>query len=203
MDQPAESSVPAVTKADWRSRIQTLRSSLDAAQKAKWDQSLAARLDALAPIQQARCVLVYLPHRGEAGSDDWIAHLLDRKVYVCAPVILRAAGAMSVCRLTALTDVRAGRYGLRQPLGPAVCPRELDVIIVPGVAFTARGARLGMGGGYYDRFLPQCRSDAVRIALAYDFQIAADLPCTPLDEGVDVVVTPTQVLTVPVRPRFS
>ncbi len=64
-----------------------------------------------------------------------------------------------------------------------------DVIIVPGTAFTVDGARLGQGGGWYDRFLPDRRPDAVTIGLAFDAQIVESLPTEAHDVPLDMVVT--------------
>lgn len=66
---------------------------------------------------------------------------------------------------------------------------ELDVILVPGLAFTRTGARLGRGGGYYDRLLaqPQCR--ARRLAVAFEAQIIEDIPCEAHDQRVPQIIT--------------
>lgn len=63
---------------------------------------------------------------------------------------------------------------------PLIAPQELDILIVPGLAFTARGERLGYGGGYYDRYIPQCRQAHV-LALAFPEQICDTLPTEPHD----------------------
>ena len=68
-------------------------------------------------------------------------------------------------------------------------PALLDVVVVPGLAFTPDGRRLGQGGGHFDRFLPRLRGDCVRIGVAFDEQLVADLPTSPHDIAVDVVIT--------------
>ena len=65
---------------------------------------------------------------------------------------------------------------------------EIDCVIVPGVAFGPDGMRLGMGGGYYDSFLPKA-ARAVRIAAAFQCQITGEIPKLPHDCGVDWIVT--------------
>ena len=66
-------------------------------------------------------------------------------------------------------------------------------MIVPGVAFDETGARLGYGGGYFDRLLPMLRADCARIGVAFDEQVLAEIPAEEHDAHVDVVVTPTRV----------
>ena len=68
-------------------------------------------------------------------------------------------------------------------------PSTLDVVLVPGVAYTADGWRLGQGGGWYDRFLPMLRPDAVTVGVAFAVQIVDALPVEPHDVPVDHVVT--------------
>ena len=64
-----------------------------------------------------------------------------------------------------------------------------DVVIVPGLAFTPRGQRLGQGGGWYDRFLAGVRDDCVTIGVCFHEQLVAEVPTEPHDVAVDVVVT--------------
>lgn len=64
-----------------------------------------------------------------------------------------------------------------------------DVVIVPGVAFTTTGDRLGQGGGWYDRFLPKLRSGTVTIGVGFEPQIVEELPTEPHDVRLDCVVT--------------
>jgi len=193
----------ATSKTAWRMHMKDLRSHLDRAVKREWDRQLTSRLEALKAVAQADCICAYLSFRGEAGDDVWIEHALKRGACVCAPVLSPTVGMMTIRELTALSEVQIGPYGLRQPRGRVISPEHLDVIIVPGLAFVSDGRRLGMGGGYYDRFLPRCRPDALRIALAYDAQIVRNLPCDDYDERVDVIVTPTRVLFCPERRSLS
>lgn len=73
-------------------------------------------------------------------------------------------------------------------------PTSYDVVIVPGVAFTERGDRLGRGGGWYDRLLPQLRDDCATVGVAFDIQVLPELPVEAHDAQVDVVVTETKTL---------
>lgn len=75
-----------------------------------------------------------------------------------------------------------------EPLPP---PATYDLVIVPGVAFTERGDRLGRGGGWYDRLLPQLRADCATVGVAFDVQVLPELPVEPHDAQVHVVVTET------------
>jgi 5-formyltetrahydrofolate cyclo-ligase len=97
-------------------------------------------------------------------------------------------------------DLRAGRFGIPEP--PATSAEvplgDIDLMLVPGVAFDGAGGRLGLGGGYYDEILAAVRASGARrprcVGLGYDFQIVDACPAEPHDQPVDCVVTEARVL---------
>lgn len=92
------------------------------------------------------------------------------------------------------TDMEAGAMGIPAPRAacPVAPPGEIDIIIVPGVAFTPEGDRLGYGGGYYDRYLPLC-SKARILACAFEEQIEPVLPTEAHDLRIPLLVRVTAV----------
>ena len=78
---------------------------------------------------------------------------------------------------------------------PLVDPGDVDLVIVPGLVFDERGARIGYGAGLYDRLLPKC-SNAARVGVAHDFQLLAEIPEGPGDVRVEVIVTNDRVVTI-------
>ncbi|MEK7269404.1 MAG: 5-formyltetrahydrofolate cyclo-ligase, partial [Planctomycetota bacterium] len=88
-----------------------------------------------------------------------------------------------------------GPFGIPEPPeGQVLPPAAIDFAIVPGRAFAPDGSRLGRGGGYFDRFLPLLRKDAILAGVAFDEQIVAALPREIHDVAVRLVVTPTRIL---------
>ena len=87
------------------------------------------------------------------------------------------------------------RLGMRQPVasGEAVPVHELDVVLVPGLAFDRTGARLGRGGGYYDRLLAEVRRDCVTIGVTVSSRVVDEVPMEGLDRHVDWLATETGV----------
>lgn len=107
----------------------------------------------------------------------------------CFPRCLKARGMeFRIVRDTA-RDMEPAAMGIPAPRRecPLVPPAELDIIIVPGLAFTERGERLGYGGGYYDRYLPRC-PQAYKLALAFSEQILPQLPTDEYDCRLDAVI---------------
>ena len=84
-----------------------------------------------------------------------------------------------------------GPFGIREPPpdAPSISPSEIDIWLVPGLAFTMDGKRLGYGGGYYDRFLANASPNATSIAIAYPFQILPSLPTSPHDLPISQILT--------------
>lgn len=83
-----------------------------------------------------------------------------------------------------------GPYGIQEPHPrlPATPARELDFVVVPGLAFGLSGERIGMGAGFYDRFLARV-PDLLRIVLAFDFQLLSHLEQNPWDQPMDWIIT--------------
>lgn len=85
-----------------------------------------------------------------------------------------------------------GPYQILEPTGEPVEPEEIDLLVVPGLAFDTCGRRLGYGGGFYDEILSGFRGSAV--GFGYAEQLVAEVPCEPHDQSVDIFVTPSGVL---------
>ncbi len=150
-------------------------------------------------FREARSVMVYLAFRGEVPTTLVVRACLEDGKLVSAPVTFPKEGRLVPLRLEGRPgELREGAYGITEP-DPSVCrpvpPSELDLVVVPGVAFDERSGRIGYGGGYYDRFLRWEAARAVRAALAYEVQISAEpLPLGPFDVRMDFIFTPERVL---------
>ena len=84
-----------------------------------------------------------------------------------------------------------GSYGIMEPQGTVACAvEEIDLMVVPGVAFSADGVRLGRGKGYYDRYIAREGFRAYTIGVCYDCQMRGQLPCDEHDRRVDSVISP-------------
>jgi 5-formyltetrahydrofolate cyclo-ligase len=97
-------------------------------------------------------------------------------------------GTLSFRLVSALSELVPGRFGIREPAaGPALAP--LDLIVVPGLAFTTEGSRLGRGAGFYDRFLSAIPATTVKIGVCFEFQRVSELPQESHDVKMDAVVS--------------
>jgi 5-formyltetrahydrofolate cyclo-ligase len=152
---------------------------------------IGERLLALPELRAARVVMGYLAMQGEANVDAVLRAVQAAGARVCVPVAHGTPCEYDPAWLAPNAELVRGAWGVREPAQPEwAVDGTIDVVLVPGVAFDARGGRLGHGKGYYDRMLARLgRRVAWRLGVAFEFQIAADVPCGPRDEGVDAVVS--------------
>lgn len=138
-------------------------------------------------------IAVYLAKEDEIDLDPFIAEMAKRSgIRLAAPKWNAAARTYNLAVFSGC-DTVSGRYSIREPAGgKEVPPREVDVWIVPGLAFTSAGDRLGYGAGYYDRFLAEAAPDSLKLGVAYPFQILDALPVAGHDIRLDGIVTDGQ-----------
>lgn len=133
-------------------------------------------------------VLLYYPLSDEVDVRPLIQMAYQAGYQVLLPVVL---GEELELRLYQGDDsLRAGAYNIMEPVGPLFPPEEYDQIqmaIVPGMAFDAAGHRLGRGKGYYDRLLPLL-PQAYKIGVCYPFQFLTDIPCEEHDISMNEVI---------------
>jgi len=171
-----------------------------------------AQLARLPEFRQAHTVLWYVDSGPELRTRAGIEAALDRATGVVVPyctVDENSDKALGLWRLAALEELVAGAWSILEP-PPArwheadrkVAARELDLAIVPGVAFDRQGARLGHGHGYYDRLLGQLRPNVPLIGLCFECQCFDRIPTAPHDIFMDAVVTEKTIYQVATSPRF-
>ncbi len=123
-------------------------------------------------------VMLYLSMRSEVETDELLDYLLAHSKIVLATVADLKQRTLTPHRITnPRAELVLHPYGMREP-NRETCPafplEQIDLILVPGAAFDPKGYRIGYGGGFYDRFLPQC-PQAVWMGLAYQTQMIADI----------------------------
>ena len=138
---------------------------------------------------------LYRSDTGEAPSSGYIRFFFERGHRIALPRVTTLDKPMEFRLHTdpyGESDLEAGVWGLRQPRvdAPVVVP---EVLFMPLIGFTAKGDRLGQGGGYYDRFLA-AHPQTVAIGMAWDVQEVPELPLELHDMRLSAIVTPTRVL---------
>lgn len=146
---------------------------------------IVARLRALPEVSAARTLLLYAADPDEID----LADLLSDPPPGCTVLLPRVEGDRLVTVPYRSGDrLVIGGLGVREPVGAAIDPSDIDVAIVPGVAFSPSGDRLGRGRGLYDRLLPRL-THALRVGVCVEQLVLADLPLEAHDARVDLVIT--------------
>ena len=184
------------SKAEIRREMKARRKALTADAKAAADavvcEKLKARSDIgemIDPFDSGSSLAVYLASPDEINIDPYIEYVLHMDVEVVAP---RWNGeTYELAKLKGLDEknLRRGPMGIREPIDADIVEsKNVYAWIIPGLAFTRGGKRLGYGGGWCDRFLASAPKGAIKIGVAHPFQIVDDLPAEPHDIPLTDVV---------------
>ncbi len=156
------------------------------------------QLQGLETYKNATNLMTYVPFQEEIHTTLLIEDFLKKNRQVFIPVTKPKEKRIIISELLDLEkDLEVGHFGVLEPKAFAFRPKDpkiIDLIIVPGLAFTKSGYRIGYGGGYYDRFLPTLEQNPATIALALDFQIVDSLPIDHYDIPVDMIVTESRII---------
>jgi 5-formyltetrahydrofolate cyclo-ligase len=182
-------------KSKLRERYRNVRESLSAVRVAEESAAVCRRLASMALVREAETVMAYLAFNNEVDLSLVFELLPDIEW-----VLPRIEGERMILHPYEPERLVRHPFGMLEPPAdaPVVDPRDLDVVLVPGVSFDPRGGRLGFGGGFYDRFL--VGTSATRVGICHDGCLAEQLPCADHDRRMDWVVTPTA--TIHAAPRW-
>jgi 5-formyltetrahydrofolate cyclo-ligase len=165
---------------------------IPAARRRALSRRAAMRLLSIPDFRFAETVGLYLPLPHEVDTAPILDICRRLKKAVAVPVVVPEEGALHFSFVPERTRWEPNVYGIPEPAERRVVdPRNLEILIVPGRAFTPEGFRLGTGAGYYDRFLA-AHPDLAAVGLAFDEQVARRLPQAPFDVPLSAVVTPTR-----------
>lgn len=185
-----------VTKQQLRRDFKARRAAMSAEEVAHASALIRQHLLALEQVRSARSIFSFVSIHNEPDTRALIRELLALGKTVSVPRIA-ADGWMNAHIIQSLDDLTpSGPEQFRTPVPPEDAPVDPspNLTILPGLAFTASGKRLGMGGGHYDRYLAD-HPDTFPIALGYAWQLIDDLPAEPHDRPVNLRVTEAGVVS--------
>ncbi|KAA9333185.1 5-formyltetrahydrofolate cyclo-ligase [Hymenobacter busanensis] len=184
-------------KADLRRAMLGCRRALPAAELAARSAQVADQFFRAFEVAAWRAVHVFLPILRQHELDTW---LIIRRLWAEYPAlrvvvpVTQPNGRLSHQLLTPDTALVENAWGIPEPVeAPEVDPVELDAVLVPLLAFDEQGQRVGYGKGFYDRFLLDCRPDALRIGLSLEPPVPRIADAWPGDVRLHACVTPTDV----------
>lgn len=183
-------------KNELRKRMRLVRQAFPAEDRRKESEAICDQALRSDFFQRAKVVMCYASMPDEAQTGALMRGALALGKRLCVPYIGKEAGLMEAAAIGSMDDLVPGKYGIwtaKDARLSAVDPARIDLILAPGLAFDTAGRRLGMGGGFYDRFLR--RADcAVVMGLALTCQIVSRIPFMPHDQKVDFIATARGVI---------
>lgn len=188
-------------KKEIRKTILSLRNAVPREKIETMSDYICRRFIALDKVRSCSSLMIFLSFGSEVDTDYIIRWAWKHKKRVMAPLCKPETKELAVFAIATFDDVEPGYYGIREPkraLLQPVAKKEIDLVVVPAVAFDRRGYRVGYGGGYYDRFLADM--GAPRIGLAFSCQIIPEAPINQYDHAVDGIVTETEYIKTGIMP---
>jgi 5-formyltetrahydrofolate cyclo-ligase len=179
-------------KQEWRRRLKSARAALPAAARRAAGDRIRERVLELDQAHQPRAVFCFVSSGDEVDTRALIDRLLARGRRLFIPRITGVRDMLAV-EFPGWAALEPGVLGIPAPRSETGHAGAIDMVITPGLGFTAGGCRLGMGRGYYDRWFAS-HAYGLSVAVCFECQIVADLPATATDMPVDLIVTEDRVL---------
>ena len=188
-----------------RDQKKQIREQAHANRRAQSDKELLSeqicrRFTDLPEYAAAQTVMFYVDVRTEVRTRQSLPDALGHGKRIVVPYCVD--GELELFHLENMNELSVGMYKILEPLpelrdrpGKRLDVRELDLVMVPGVAFDRRGARMGHGKGYYDKLLEHARADAPLVALAFECQLFAEIPTQAHDVFMDKLITEKTIYT--------
>ena len=176
-----------MTKKELRAAMRKLNRGIAPAERAAASERIFARVELSEAFGRARTVGVFCSLADEPETAEVFVRWSAAGKRLAVP---RVEGDVMRFFVYDPRTMRPGAFGTAEP-GPGAlecAPQELDLVIVPGTAFTAAGARMGRGRGYYDKYLALPGVHAVKIGVCYAHQLVGELPAEPHDVAMDAII---------------
>ncbi|MBI3988944.1 MAG: 5-formyltetrahydrofolate cyclo-ligase [candidate division NC10 bacterium] len=180
-----------------RQRILKERDALSEEERGRRSRIIHDRLKTFLPFQEATVALFYASFRSEVETEGIIKAWLASGKVALLPVVIPAEKTLLISRISSLDDLCPGFRDIPEPQGEHLQPvdiEEVELAVVPGVAFDLQGHRLGYGGGYYDRLFGLLSPSPLKIGLAFELQILPELLASAHDIAVDAIVTEERII---------
>lgn len=179
-----------------RSAVMAARDAMPADARQAASNAITQRLVGLEAYRDANSVLTYMSFGTELDTHHFFDRLLRDGKMAALPRIDKASKSLVIHRVESHADLVDGVWGIREPRAdaPQVAMADIDMVLMPGLAFDRSGNRLGYGAGYYDRLLASALRKPLRVAAAFDCQVVDAVPTGPADQPFHLLITEFQLL---------
>ncbi len=183
-----------MNKSEYRKYYKNIRNLIQMEFVNQKSDIITNRLLTIKAFNDAERVFVYLSYGNEVSTDKIIRYLLDNNKCVLVPKCNTKNETMIPVRIYNLSDLQKGSYGIREPISSDEYKDEIDLAVIPGIAFDRYGNRIGHGKGYYDKFLEN--KSICKIALCYEECLSENrIPVSSDDLPMNYIVTDREVFS--------
>lgn len=145
--------------------------------------------------KRSKSIFIYINFGSEINTKAIIESFFNDNKSVYVPKINTKKKEMNAVKISSFENLIENKYGILEPDNNEILNKmDLDLIILPGVAFDYGGGRVGYGGGYYDRYLESINKNIIKIALLYDFQLIDKVPCEEHDIRANYIITEKRLI---------
>ncbi len=159
--------------------------------------TICRSLIALSAYKEAKTVMCFLSFRSEVDTNLIVKNILKSGKKLVVPISDIKTKTLRLSYVKSMDDLVKSTYGILEPSPSAfkeATPADIDLVLVPGACFNLKGYRIGYGGGYYDKFLPQIKKTTLTLGLCYDFQIVSSINPEKHDIPVDIVLSEKRMI---------
>jgi len=186
-----------IMKKEVRKEVLSKRSSLKKEEVIQKSLSIKSKLSSLPEYINSQVRMFYISFRNEVETQDMIQESLDNGKRVIIPVVVKGDKNLLLSELKSFDELYTSTYGILEPKEEFLRPvnaQDIDIVIVPGVAFDENGYRIGYGGGYYDRLIKRLPHSCKTIAIAFEVQVIDSVPHESHDMKVDMIITEDRII---------
>ena len=169
------------------------RDNIHKEEKAVMDKNIIFSLKEKEFYKNSKNIFIYLGFGSEIDTMSYIQDFINDGKHIFIPRIDIKTKKMEAVEITSLDGLKENKYGILEPDNnkEEFYKNNLELIILPGVAFDHSGRRIGYGGGYYDRYLEDIDKRIIKVSLIYDFQLLENVPAEEHDIKADYIITET------------
>lgn len=178
-------------KKELRKHMKDLRDSSSYEDKNRFDEAIYRKIINNEFYIKAKVIFIYVSFGSEADTHSIINHALKNNKTICVPKVINKNEGMKAIKINSLEELSSSTLGILEPsnFSNEIQPSEIDLLIMPGLAFDINGGRLGYGAGYYDRFLKLIPDKAHKLGIAYKYQLLDNIPMDEHDMFIDEIIT--------------
>ncbi|MBT31025.1 MAG: 5-formyltetrahydrofolate cyclo-ligase [Thalassobius sp.] len=179
-------------KEELRKKMLAQRAKLSLSEIKEFSENICSALEQLVSKEKPQVVHVFIPFKNEPDILPFLDFLLEKEIQVIAPKTLRNR-QLEHYHYSGFSDLEQGLFKTLHPAKGLKYEGNIDIILVPGLAFDKAGFRLGYGGGYYDTFL-DAFPKSIKVGIAYPFQLVENVPVEAHDAKMNMIITGSETV---------